>query len=100
MLLVLLLMVNNSGFNSPPPGEGTIREEIVPKTIKEVLEEKTDEWMAIPGVIGTAIGKYQDRPCIKIFIDQKQFQGNIPEVVEGYPVIIEATGPIQAYDKS
>jgi hypothetical protein len=68
------------------------------KTIEQVLNEKTNEWMAIPGVAGVAIGQFKDKPCIKIFssASQQQLRAKIPPTIEGYPVIIEQTGPIRA----
>jgi len=70
------------------------------RTIEQVQEEYTDEWMAIPGVEGTAIGLYQGKPCIRIFTSSKpqQLRDKIPLTVEGYPVIIEETGAFRALD--
>ena len=70
------------------------------KTIEQVQEEHTDEWMAIDGVEGTAIGLYEGKPCIKIFTSSKsqEIRDKIPSIVEGYPVIIEETGTFRALD--
>ena len=75
--------------------------ECVPeKTIEQVLNEKTDEWMAIPGVIGTAIGIFEGSSCIKVFtsINPQKLQSKIPSTVENYPVIIEKTGTFHTLD--
>ena len=40
------------------------------KTIEQVLKERTDEWMGIPGVEGTAIGLFEGRPCIRFLHPQ------------------------------
>jgi len=71
------------------------------RTIEQVQEEHTDDWMAIPGVEGTAIGLYEGKPCIKIFTSSKlqQIRAKIPSTVEGYPVIIEETGDFRALDQ-
>ena len=71
------------------------------KPIEQLQEEHTDEWMAIPGVEGTAIGLFQDKPCIKIFSSRKEeyLRAKIPSTVEGYPVIIEETGVFRALDE-
>jgi len=68
------------------------------KTIEQVLNERTNEWMAIPGVVGVAIGESKGKPCIRIFTSAKpqQLRAKIPPTIEGYPVIIEQTGPIRA----
>ena len=70
------------------------------KAIEEVLKEHTDEWMSIPGVVGTAIGEYNGKPCIKVLVVKKtkELTEKIPSRVEGFPVIIEATGEIRALD--
>ncbi len=71
------------------------------RTIEQVQEEHTDEWMAIPGVEGTAIGLFEGKPCIKIFTSSKpqEVRDKIPSTVEGYPVIIEETGEFRALDQ-
>ena len=71
------------------------------KTIEQVQEEHTNEWMAIPGVEGTAIGLFEGKPCIKIFISSKmdQIRTKIPSKVEGYPIIVEETGEFRALDQ-
>ena len=71
------------------------------QTIEQVQEEHTDEWMAIPGVEGTAIGLYEGRPCIKILTSSRtdQIRAQIPSEVKGYPVIVEETGEFRALDQ-
>ena len=68
------------------------------KTIQEVLEQHTDQWMALPGVVGTAIGELEGRPCIKVFVAGKtdDLLAEFPESVDGYPVVIEETGEFRA----
>ena len=70
------------------------------KTIEQVQQEHMDEWMALPGVEGTAIGLYGGKPCIKIFTSSKpqQLRDKIPSTVDGYLVIIEETGEFRALD--
>jgi hypothetical protein len=71
------------------------------KTIEQVQKEHTDEWMAIDGVEGTAIGVFEGKPCIKIYSAKKaeELRGKIPSTVEDYPVIIEETGTFRALDR-
>jgi hypothetical protein len=68
------------------------------KTIEQTQEAHTREWIAIPGVEGTAIGLYEGKPCIKVFssVKPQKLQGKIPSSVEGYLVIIEETGTFRA----
>ena len=71
------------------------------KTIQQVQEEHTDEWMAIPGVVGTAVGQDQGRPCILVFTasNTEQVRQEIPLMVEGYPVVVQHMGEVRALDK-
>ncbi len=70
------------------------------RTIEQVQEAHTDEWMAIPGVEGTAIGLFKGRPCIKILasVRPEKLRSKIPSKVEGYPVVIEETGVFRSLD--
>ncbi len=72
--------------------------EMPPKSIKAVLEEHTDAWMKIPGVVGTGIGELNERPCISIYVDKKsdELTSKFPPQVGGYPVNVEVIGEIGA----
>jgi len=71
------------------------------KTIEQVQAEHTDEWMAIPGVVGTAIGLHEGKPCILILTagNAEQIRKQIPSAAEGYPVVIQPSGEIRALDE-
>ena len=64
------------------------------KTIEQVKDAHTKEWMNISGVEGTGIGLREGKPCIIIFSSRtaEELKGVIPATVEGYPVVIEETG--------
>ena len=70
------------------------------QTIEQVQAAHVDEWMAIPGVQGVAIGVSNDRPCILILssVAPEQLRDRIAEEVHGFPVIIQQTGTFQALD--
>ena len=70
------------------------------KTIEQVLELHTRQWMEIPGVEGTAIGLFKGKLCIKVFASARAhtLRAKIPPAVEGYPVIIEETGAFRRLD--
>ena len=72
------------------------------RTIEEVLKEHTNKWMSIPGVVGTGIGKVNDKLCIKVFVVKKteELTKKIPSQIEGFLVVIEETGEIRALDAS
>lgn len=73
-------------------------EKVSSKTIEDVLKQHTDELMSIPGVIGTAQGVCDGKPCIKVYVKEKtpEIEQKIPGSIEGYPVSIEETGEIRA----
>ena len=68
------------------------------RPIQEVLKEHTAQWMAIPGVVGTAIGLFEGQPCIKVFVTEmtNELVGKFPSAVEGYRVILEESGEFRA----
>ena len=68
------------------------------KTIEDVLKQQTDRLMSLPGVVGTAQGLFEGKPCIKVYIAEKtpELEQQIPNVLSGYPVVVEATGEIKA----
>ena len=53
--------------------------------------------MALPGVVGTAVGLCDGVPCIRVFLADSSAaaRGSIPAQLEGYPVKAEFTGPIR-----
>ncbi len=71
------------------------------KTIQQVQQEHTEEWMAIPGVVGTAVGQYKGSPCILVFTasNPDQVKRQIPSTVDGYPIVIQHMGEVRALDK-
>lgn len=99
------LVILSSGFLGcarEPEGDQRDQKSMAEKTIEEVLKEHTDEWMSVPGVVGTAIGACDDVPCIKILIAQRtpEVQEGIPAAVEGFRVEIEVTGEFRALDSA
>jgi hypothetical protein len=71
------------------------------ETIKEVLKKHTKDLMSMPGVVGTGQGLCEGKPCIKILVIEKtpDLDQKIPKTIDGYPVVIEETGPIKALPK-
>jgi hypothetical protein len=54
--------------------------------------------MSLPGVVGTAQGLCDDKPCIKVYVIKKtsELAKEIPDIIEGYRIMIEETGEIRA----
>ncbi len=71
------------------------------RTIQQVQQEHTDAWMALPGVIGTAIGRRGNQPCILVLTETgaDRISGALPSMVEGYPIVVEHTGNIRALEE-
>ncbi len=67
-------------------------------SITQALKEATAELMKIEGVIGTAQGLCDGRPCIKIYVARKTpgLLGQFPATIAGHPVVIEETGAFKA----
>jgi len=99
-IVAIITAGNLAGCSYTGPSDHEKGQYMTERTIEQVQEEYTDEWMAIPGVEGTAIGLYQGKPCIRIFTSSKpqQLRDKIPLTVGGYPVIIEETGAFRALD--
>ena len=70
---------------------------VTSKTIEAVLAAHTNSLMALPGVVGTAIGLCDGAPCIRVFLADSgaAARRRIPTQLEGYPVKVEVTGPIR-----
>ena len=70
------------------------------KKIETVLKEHTDSLMALPGVVGTAIGECAGKLCIKVYVEKKtpELLKQIPSAIEGYTVAVQETGEIRALD--
>jgi len=68
----------------------------VKKTIEDVLAVYAPSLMAVPGVVGTAIGRSGGAPCIRVLVvDPTAAARHIPAQLEGYPVQVEKTGVIR-----
>jgi hypothetical protein len=79
------------------PGNETVMQQ---KTIQTVLKENTDKLMALPGVVGTALGECSGKPCIKVFVVKKtpELLKQIPATLDGYTVAVQETGDFRARD--
>jgi hypothetical protein len=82
----------------PPTKQDTTKSKKTKMTITEVLTKYTDTWMSVPGVIGTGEGKADGKPSVVVFVDHKSdtIEKKIPKTIEGYKVVIEVTGTIEA----
>ena len=89
-----------AGCSQEPEDNQGGQEEMAAPTIEDVLKEHTDEWMSIPGVVGTGIGECEGKPCIRILVAKKtpELLKKIPSKLEGFVVDVQETGEIRARD--
>jgi len=75
---------------------------MVAKAIVEVLKEHTQAIMSIPGAVGIGQGLCEGKPCIKVFVIKKttNLGQRIPDTLDGYPVMVEETGEIEALPRN
>lgn len=68
------------------------------RPVDAVLKEHADGLLALPGVVGVAVGKRRGAPCIQVLVAKKTvaLRRRIPADLEGYPVVILETGPLRA----
>jgi len=66
--------------------------------IREVLKRHTDELMAVPGVVGVAEGESKGKPCIRVFVVDRNSEllKHLPENLKGYLLKIEESGEFRA----
>ena len=71
-------------------------------SIEAVQAAHTDSLMRVPGVVGTAIGLCDDKPCIKVLVVRTtpELRKAIPDSLEGYRVVVDETGTVRAQDSS
>ncbi|HUU46620.1 MAG TPA: hypothetical protein VM118_12890 [Acidobacteriota bacterium] len=68
------------------------------RDIKTVMEAHVDELMAVPGVVGVAIGALDDgTPCILVLVIEEtdEIDRKVPKTLEGHPVSVFVTGEIK-----
>lgn len=63
-------------------------------SIQEVFAAHRDSLMALPGVVGAAIGHCGDAPCIRVFVSGPVAMdaGKVPDRVDGFAVRVEVSG--------
>jgi hypothetical protein len=55
-------------------------------------KELTRQVMGRPGVSGTAVGQRHGKPCLLVYVSEREAGRSIPREVGGYPVVVETTG--------
>jgi hypothetical protein len=70
------------------------------RDINAVLAAHDNELLAIPDVVGVYVGTIENerRPCLKVMLARAnpESERKIPPMIEGYRVVTEVTGKIEA----
>jgi hypothetical protein len=96
MMLCVLL---TAGCRAHPQYETRANQHVPTRDIHAVLRTHDKELLANPGVVGVFEGLLEDdkTPCLKVMVVRKtpELERKIPKSLEGYPVVVEETGPIR-----
>jgi hypothetical protein len=95
-MVTLVLFAGALACSRAQPG-GAGGATVTTKSIDEVLAAHTDSLMAIPGVVGTAIGLCGGERCIKVLVADSgaATRAKIPARLESYPVSVEVVGTVR-----
>jgi len=95
-----------TGCGGPrPPAPAGAGSDTVPKEVgmaraplADVLARRTPELLAVPGVNGTGEGAESGEPVLVVFVveDTPDLRARLPRAIEGYPVVLRATGTVRA----
>jgi len=74
---------------------------MVSKNIEQVIKERVDKFMAIPGVFGVGEGMSHGEQCIMVFVQDKKSDSLkvLPDNIEGYSLVIEESGEFLSREK-
>jgi len=66
-------------------------------SIEQAQEELTPQVMALPGVVGIAIGECEGKPCIKVLVVARteELDEKIPSAHRGFEVRVQEVGEIR-----
>lgn len=94
-LVVCVVALTLAGCGSEQTkGQDTVTQ----RDIKTVMEAHVGTLMAIPGVQAVAIGALDDgTPCITVYVEKEtdETRRDIPNTLEGHPVVVEVSGKIE-----
>lgn len=83
-----------SELNSSPPDPDE-------DDLREVVSRHSEELLRLPHVVGVGIGTDPEsgRPRIVIYTETTG-DNHLPETIEGYPITVSRSGPIQLESKT
>jgi hypothetical protein len=70
-------------------------------TIADILRRHSERLLTLPGVVGTAEGTCDGRPCVLVLVGHRTSATDmaIPDELEGVPLRIVETGSPEAFDR-
>jgi hypothetical protein len=99
LIAALLVLAGCSNSGQSPLSPSGPQVPMVRKDINDVLRQHDRELMAIPGVVGVAVGLMPDDRtyCLKVLVVKltNEIRRKIPASIDGYPVALEESGVIQ-----
>lgn len=60
--------------------------------IREAQSTLNDRVLGKRGIEGTAIGQSGGKACLKVYVSDPKAETVIPKKVDGFPVVVEASG--------
>lgn len=71
------------------------------EAIEDAKRRLVRQVMRLPGVTAVGIGEADGAPCLRVWVVEhsNELRDAIPDRVAGYPVEVEASGPIRALDE-
>ncbi len=97
LILAAALAVQGAGCGKGPEKERGSSSMSMDDAIR-VMDAHVNELMAIPGVVGVAVGALESgAPCIQVLVVKKtpEHDNRVPKKIEGFPVVIQVTGEIR-----
>lgn len=71
--------------------------------LARAIAEHAEEWLAIPGVEGAAVGLLEDgrTPCVQILVERltDELERKLPTSVDGHPVVLVESGGLRPLDE-
>lgn len=62
------------------------------RELREAQSALNDRVLGKPGIEGTAIGQTDGKPCLKVYVSDRDAAASVPSRVQGYPVVVETSG--------
>jgi hypothetical protein len=61
------------------------------RTVDKALARNIDLLRSLKGVLKAEVGDLNGKPCIKVYVTEKtaEIERDIPDFIEGYPVVVE-----------